>query len=203
LRDAWATAPYLHDGSAATLEDAIRAHTTLAVPAAELGPLADFVRQIGSTEAAVVPTTPVAGTTGLKGEYFANTSLGGSPVLTRNEAIDFGWGTGAAGPGVPADMFSVRWSGLLTPPTGGLWRFQTVSDDGVRVWVNGVQVINNWTIHSPTINMGRTLSLRAGVPVSIRVEYFDQTGGSEIRLRWSPPGSSSFSAIPASSLRPN
>jgi cytochrome c peroxidase len=50
LRDVWNTAPYLHDGSAATLEDAVRAHTTLSVPAADVPRLAAYLREIGSDE---------------------------------------------------------------------------------------------------------------------------------------------------------
>ena len=53
LRDAWATAPYLHDGSAATIEDAIRAHVRLpALSAADLASVSAFVGQIGGTEPA-------------------------------------------------------------------------------------------------------------------------------------------------------
>jgi YVTN family beta-propeller protein len=50
LRDVWATAPYLHDGSAATLEAAISAHTTLSIPAADVPKLAAYLREIGSDE---------------------------------------------------------------------------------------------------------------------------------------------------------
>jgi cytochrome c peroxidase len=202
LRDVWATAPYLHDGSAATVEDAIRAHTTLAVPAAEVAPLADFVRQIGGTEAAATPSEPPSVATGLRGEYFANTALSGGPVLTRVEAIDFAWGASSPGPGVPADRFSARWTGFVTPTTSGNWRVQTVSDDGVRVWVDGRLVINNWTVHAPTTNTSADISLTAGQRVSIRVEYYDEFFGSEIRLRWRAPGTSSFVAIPAARLSP-
>jgi mono/diheme cytochrome c family protein len=60
LRDVWATAPYLHDGSAATLEAAITAHTTLSVPVADVPQLAAYLREIGSDEgpAPVADTTP-------------------------------------------------------------------------------------------------------------------------------------------------
>jgi YVTN family beta-propeller protein len=51
LRDAWATAPYLHDGSAATLEAAIRAHNNVSASDADLTRLAAYVREIGSDEA--------------------------------------------------------------------------------------------------------------------------------------------------------
>jgi mono/diheme cytochrome c family protein len=55
LRDAWATAPYLHDGSAPTLEAAIQAHTGLSVPAAALPGLVDYVRQLGNDEIGFAP----------------------------------------------------------------------------------------------------------------------------------------------------
>ncbi|RZM00731.1 MAG: PKD domain-containing protein, partial [Variovorax sp.] len=68
LRDTWATAPYLHDGSAATVEDAVRAHTKLpALSAADVASVAAFVRQIGGTEAAV--TAPSTGATTARGRY--------------------------------------------------------------------------------------------------------------------------------------
>jgi YVTN family beta-propeller protein len=196
LRDAWATAPYLHDGSAATVEDAIRAHNTFTLSAADLANVSEFVRQIGREEAAVAPVT------GLKGEYFANVSLGGTPVLTRYEAVNFSWGTGSPGPGVAANNFSVRWSGVIVPTASGSHRFQTYSDDGVRVWVNGVQLVNNWTDHSPTTNTSGTISLTAGQRYTIRVEYYERGGGATMQLRWRRPGSSSYVAVPLAALAP-
>ena len=200
LRDAWATAPYLHDGSAATLEDAIRAHTSLNLPAAEVAPLAAFVREMGSAQAVVAPVVPASN--GLKGEYFSNIALEGSPVLVRNEAIDFNWGTGSPGAGVPVDQFSVRWSGTVIPTATGSWRFQTTADDGVRLWVNNVRVVNNWVSQAPTTTTTSNISLTAGVPATIRVEYFENGFGAEVRLRWRPPGSSSFVIVPPTQLRP-
>ena len=58
LRDVWATGPYLHDGSATTIETAIGAHRGLSLSAADLATVAAFTRQIGSEEAAVTPVTP-------------------------------------------------------------------------------------------------------------------------------------------------
>jgi YVTN family beta-propeller protein len=200
LRDAWATAPYLHDGSAATLEDAIRAHTTLNVPAADVGPLAAFVREMGSAQAAVAPVAPSSN--GLKAEYFNNMTLFGTPVLVRNENIDFNWGEASPGAGVPVDQFSVRWSGTVIPTATGTWRFQTTADDGVRLWVNNVQVVNNWVSQAPTTTTTGNIALTAGVPVSIRLEYFENGFGAEARLRWRPPGSTTFVIVPATQLRP-
>ena len=53
LRDAWATAPYLHNGSAPTLEGAIGAHTGITLSATDLAAVVSFTRQIGGEEAAL------------------------------------------------------------------------------------------------------------------------------------------------------
>jgi YVTN family beta-propeller protein len=198
LRDAWATGPYLHDGSAATLEDAVRAHTNLSLGAADLANVAAFVRQVGSEEAAVA-----APTSGLRGEYFNNATLAGVPVLTRYEAVNFSWGSAAPDASLPADNFSVRWSGFIKPTSSGSFKFQTYSDDGVRVWVNGVQLVNNWTDHSPTTNSSASISLSAGQRYSIRVEYYERGGGATMQLRWLTPGAWTYSAVPQSVLAPN
>jgi hypothetical protein len=93
--------------------------------------------------------------------------------------------------------FSVRWEGLVRAEATGNYRFQTVSDDGVRLWVDGVQVIDNWTDHSATTDTSANVGLTAGETYDIRLEYYENSGQAEIRLRWEPPGASGFSPIPA------
>lgn len=198
LRDVWATAPYLHDGSAATLEAAVRAHNNVSVVDADLPRLVAYLREIGSDEA----TAPVNGSLGLIASYFNNLTLGGTPALTRNEAVDFDWGAGSPGTGVNADNFSVRWTGKLVVPTTGAYGFQTESDDGVRLWINGVQLVNNWTDHSPTLNTGAAINLTAGQQVNVVMEYYERGGGAVARLRWQPPGATAFAAVPATQLVP-
>ncbi len=199
LRDVWATAPYLHDGSAATLEDATRAHTTFAgVAAADLTRLAAYLREIGSDEV----SAPISGTSGngLVGSYYNNVTLTGTPVLTRTEAIDFGWGSGSPGTGVNTNNFSVRWTGRVFVPSSGNYRFQTVSDDGVRVWVNGTRIINNWSDHSATTNTSGNVSLTGGQYATVTVEYYEKGGQATMRLRWRLPGTNNYVAIPRSHL---
>ena len=198
LRDVWATAPYLHDGSAATLEAAVRAHNNVFIGDADLLKLVTYLREIGSDEPAATGT---AGTgAGLSGSYFNNITLTGTAALTRNEAVDFDWGAGAPGAGVNADNFSVRWSGTVQAPSTGTYRFQTDSDDGVRLWVNGVQMINNWTDHSPTTDTSAGINLVAGVKVDIVLEYYEKGGGATMRLRWLTPGDAAYVAVPATRL---
>ncbi len=196
LRDAWQTAPYLHDGSAATIAEAISAHNNVALSATQLAQVSAFVAQIGKEEPAVVPS----GNGGLLGEYFNNLTLAGAPALTRVEAVDFGWGTGSPGPAVGSDNFSARWTGSVLAPATGSYRFRTVSDDGVRLWVNGVQVINNWTDHAATTNTSGTVNLVAGQRYTIRLEYYERTGQAVLRLQWLRPGVTTYAAIPAASL---
>lgn len=57
----------------------------------------------------------------------------------------------------------------------GTWRIRTLSDDGVRVLVDGVAVIENWTWHAPTRDVG-TFTLEQGRTVEIMVEHFELDG---------------------------
>ena len=72
LRDVWATAPYLHDGSAATLGDAVRAHNTVSITDSDLSKLVAYLQQIGGDEsAAPSPAVP-----GLVAAYSFNEGTG-------------------------------------------------------------------------------------------------------------------------------
>jgi YVTN family beta-propeller protein len=199
LRDAWATAPFLHNGGAATLADAIRAHTNVTASDAELPQLTAYLQQIGSEES----SAPTQTGTGLTGRYYNGTTLSGSPLLTRVEAINFDWASNAPAAAVPKDKFSARWTGRMQVPTSGLYRFQTVSDDGVRVTVNGVQLINSWTNHSTKTDTSGDINLTAGQYYSVTVEYFENSGKAVARLRWRLPGTTTYVAVPADKLYAN
>jgi hypothetical protein len=150
----------------------------------------------------VVVTVNAANTPGLVAQYFNDSGTGthfGMLALTRvDPAINFTW-SGAPAAGVTPDNFSVRWSGRVQAPVSGTFKFSTVSDDGIRVWVNGQLVINNWTDHSPTTNTSAAITLTAGVRYTLTVEFYDHTGGAQARLQWSYPGQAT-QAIPPSRL---
>ena len=85
-----------------------------------------------------------------KGEYWNNTTLSGSPVLTRNDtSINFEWGASGPGGAVPVDGFSARWTRSKSFDAG-TYRFYTRTDDGVRVWIDGVLVIDKWITQGST-----------------------------------------------------
>lgn len=162
-----------------------------------------YLQQIGGDEPA--PASPPTGTgngTGLRASYFGNATLSGTAVVTRTEAPWFDWGVGAPAPGIGADNFSVRWTGELQAVEAGTYQLRTLSDDGVRVWVNGVQVINNWTVHAPTVDTSAGITLAAGQRVPITVEFQEFSGGALLQLSWLRPGGS-WAPVPVSNLYPS
>lgn len=96
--------------------------------------------------------------------------------------------------------FAARWTGRIDPPQTGRYRLTTVSDDGVRLWVDGRLLVDNWTDHGSTEDEG-SIDLSAGRPVDVRLEYYQGSGGAVIRLRWSRPDGTT-ETIPPAALRP-
>ncbi len=137
---------------------------------------------------------------GLRGEYFSTVSLE-TPVLTQVEGpIDFSWRSGAPGPGIPADGFSARWTGFLISPVSGDFQIHTVSDDGVRLWLNDELTVDRWIDQSPT-EYSAAISLTEGDPTPIRIEYYESQWDATLRLLWTPPGGSK-EVVPAENLLP-
>ena len=150
------------------------------------------------------PAPPVPNTgTGLAGAYFNNAGLTGTPVVQRTEAVNFSWGTNVPAPGINQDQFSVRWSGKVEATSTGIFRFQTASNDGVRLWVNGVLVIDNWSSHATVNDSTGNIALTKNVRYVITMEFYDNTGAAVARLRWKKPSDTAFAPIPASRLYSN
>jgi hypothetical protein len=122
---------------------------------------------------------------GLTGEYFDNIDFTGTQMTRTDATVDYDWGSYSP-PGIGPDTFSARWSGRVSPRYSETYTFYTTSDDGVRLWVNGQLIINNWTVHPPTENSGQ-ISLTAGQQYDIRMEYFESDGGAVSKLKWSSP----------------
>ncbi len=179
---------------------ALGAHSVTATPysASNLGGTRGTPLSVSFT---VVDSSATMGT-GLSGAYF-NSETFVNPVLNRTDAtVNFDWGTGSPAASVHVDSFSVRWTGQVQATTTGSYVFSTVSDDGVRLWVNGVQVINNWTLHGATTNNSTVVNLTAGQKYAVRMDFFEHTGQATAKLLWKTPGGSS-QVIPQSALYPN
>ncbi|HKI06636.1 MAG TPA: PA14 domain-containing protein [Thermoanaerobaculia bacterium] len=124
---------------------------------------------------------------GLSATYWDNQDFTGTTVSRVDPTVNFDWGSGSPAAGIGADTFSARWTGQVQARVTGTHTFYTVSDDGVRLWINNVLVINNWTDHAPTENSG-TISLTAGQRYDVRMEFYENGGGAVAKLLWSAPG---------------
>ena len=128
----------------------------------------------------------VTGGDGLSATYYDNQNLTGTTVNRVDPTVDFVWGASAPATGIAADTFSARWAGTVQPPTTGTYTFFTESDDGVRLWVDGQPIVDNWTDHARTENSG-TIALTAGVRYAVRMEFYENGGDAVARLLWSGP----------------
>jgi glucose/arabinose dehydrogenase len=145
-----------------------------------------------------VSTVPTGG--GLLGTYFNNADFTGASVTRLDPVVNFDWGGSAPVPGIGPDTFSVRWTGEVRAKVTGAHTFYTLSDDGVRLFVNGQAVVDNWTLHGRTENAG-TINLTAGQRYDIRMEFFENASLAVAQLRWSAPGLAK-EVVPATHLHP-
>jgi glucose/arabinose dehydrogenase len=137
---------------------------------------------------------------GLSATYFNNINLTGTTVTRVDPSVNFAWGSGSPATAIAADTFSARWTGQVQPQFTQVYTFYTQSDDGVRLWVNGQQIVNNWTDHATTENSG-TISLTAGQRYDIRMEFYENVGSATARLLWSS-ASTPKAVIPSTRLFP-
>jgi LysM repeat protein len=115
---------------------------------------------------------------GWLGQFFNGRDLSGSPIFEmRTSSINFNWGGGSPAPGVPATNFSARWT-IASNAMGGTYRVTVRSDDGVRVFIDGMQVLSNWQVQPATICQVDVV-LTPGWH-NWTVEYFQAEGLSEI-----------------------
>jgi hypothetical protein len=150
---------------------------------------------------------------GLTGKYYNHPDWGTSNVVpeftdsdvvlakTRGgEEINFTWGAQGPGTGIQVDWFLVRWEGKLRPAFSELYTFTANADNGIRVWVNGQQILNRWT--QTTGQVTGTAQLQKNQLVDIKVEYFEGWGAAYVSLSWSSQ-SHPFQIVPSSRLYPS
>jgi PKD repeat protein len=136
---------------------------------------------------------------GLIGDYHLGTTLS-NLVLTRLDSnVDFDWGLGSPSTELPVDGYSIRWSGEVQAEFTETVRFFAATDDGARLWVNGVQLINQWQDQPLTETWG-DIALTAGQWYSITMEYYENGGAARAYLSWQSP-SLPKEIIPTSRLR--
>lgn len=138
---------------------------------------------------------------GLRGEYYNNEDFTGIAEIRIDPTVDFDWGEfGSPSSSMDADTFSVRWIGKVEPKYSEEYTFYTLSDDGVRLWVNNTLIIDNWTVHAAVEDSG-IITLMAGQKYDIRMEYYDNTMHATAKLYWAS-ASQLKEVIPQSQLFP-
>ena len=147
-------------------------------------------------------TAPPTIGSGLLAEYFVkDKKLAGTPVLIRTDAtVNFNWRDSSPDAQLPRDNFSARWTGQVQATYSETYTFITRSDDGVRLWVNGQKLIDNWTNHAEKEDRGK-ITLQAGQKYDIRLEYYENRGKAVCKLLWKSP-SQDRQVIPTARLFP-
>jgi hypothetical protein len=117
-------------------------------------------------------------------EFYGNRKLEGAPAARRTDAaVDFSWNRNAPDPAVGADDFSVRFSRTICA-SAGYYRFRTVSDDGIRVSVDGRRIVESWIDKSAATDEADVYLSDGGHDVY--VEFYENGGDAACRLSWTP-----------------
>lgn len=140
---------------------------------------------------AAVPTEVLScshgGTTvaGLLGEYYDNVSLGGEPVFTRvDPAVDFQWTLFSPDPErLGRDFYSVRWTGTLRAPVSGIVSLGVEGNDGYRLYLDDVLLIDNWSKASHRL-VTADIELEKGREHAVRLECSEPRGNDRVRFVW-------------------
>lgn len=140
-------------------------------------------------------------TSGLTGRYYNGRSFATLTHTRVDPRIEFSWASGETPTPDTTATFSALWTGTLTPRYSEQFTFTTRADDGVRLWVNGQLLIDNWVDQGATTRTGM-ISLQADREYEVWMEYYNGGGAGEISLSWASP-SQAEEIIPESALKPN
>lgn len=139
------------------------------------------------TEVAKSAVTSKGG--GMRGYFYDGLSF---PTYFRgsrvDNAVDFAWGVDTpAFAGIGLDNFSVHWFGRIQAKYSETYTIKSEADDGMRVYIDGSVLIDNWRNNS--VNGGgtrtATIDLVAGHSNDFVVEYFDSGWEATARVKWS------------------
>src|SRR3954470_4889891 len=118
-------------------------------------------------------------------QFYANTSLSGTPKKTDcDNAIDQSW-SGAPVSGLPKDNFGVRWAVTRDFGSGGPFALNTTGLDGIRVYLDGVRRIDLWKNVSTTVKKAANVTIPSGRH-TLRIDYANWTGAAKVKVTYAP-----------------
>ncbi|OGX83284.1 hypothetical protein BEN47_17585 [Hymenobacter lapidarius] len=123
---------------------------------------------------------------GIRGDYYEGTDFERFVLSRRDASINFNWGHQPPAAGMPAESFSVRWTGWLVPPASGRYVFHVTVDDGIRIWVNDRLILNEWR-GQPVSRYTAAIELKANEPYRLRVDYCQYSMDTRAVVTWERP----------------
>ena len=138
---------------------------------------------------------------GLKGEYFDNADLQGSPSMTRvDQQVDFDWNAASPDKSISASNFGVRWTGTIQVPLAGDYNFNFTlahcypcgDAENVKVYFDDKPLSDQPVPATDYRSSGLkpfTLHFADTKPHTFRIEYTHKAKlfGAGITLSWMPP----------------
>jgi alpha-D-xyloside xylohydrolase len=123
---------------------------------------------------------------GLTGTYYSDRNFTNQVTRRKDNNLSFNWTTSLA-PGLSHDNYSVRWEGSILTGKAGEYSFNLGADDGMRLWVDGKLIIEDWNSRA-YLQKTATVSLPAQTRVPIKIEYYQDRNDARIDLTWREPG---------------
>jgi hypothetical protein len=80
--------------------------------------------------------------------------------------------------GLPRDRVALVADGDVN--LSGATTMDVISDDGIRVWVDGTLLIDKWSVHESELDHAKLIAGKH----HIKIEYFEQTGWQELQVRF-------------------
>lgn len=120
------------------------------------------------------------------GAYFNELSEGPALFTREDGFLNFDWrkrGPGGYWLDDPAAGYSARWSGRFSFPSSGRYTIAVIASGGVRVSIDGLNILSRWTDRGHAVEVVLTRSIGAGIH-QVDVEYFTTSGEGVLKLGW-------------------
>ena len=121
---------------------------------------------------------------GLNGDYYTGMNFSSYKYSRIDPQIDFNWKESNPGYPITNNYFSVKWTGYIEPRYSEEYTFYITSDNGRRLWINDELIIDKW-INDYDVTYTGTVTLEAMTKYKIRLDYFEELGGANIKFYWS------------------
>jgi hypothetical protein len=127
-------------------------------------------------------------TPGLIGDYYKGWEFEQFMLTRVDQGVQHDFGASGPDPELEGRDYSIRWRGVLRPAETGNYIFHAEHDDGLRVFLDGREVIGHWDpFAGPRNDSGHAIHLEAGRDYELLIEYFQSGNGARMQLFWTTP----------------